>query len=51
MREDEHRKKKHGKVRHEDEFVLVEGRAFPVSVKKMGVNFITKQFDNVCHNQ
>lgn len=40
MREYEHRKQKNGEVRHEDEFVLVDGDAFLVTVEKAGIELV-----------
>jgi hypothetical protein len=50
MRQNEHREKEHGKIRHENEFVLVDRRAFLVAVKKIGINLVTEQFEDICHN-
>jgi len=51
MRENEHRKQKNGNVCQKNEFVLVDRRAFLVSVKKESINFITKQLENVGRDQ
>ena len=40
-----------GKVRHEDEFVLVDGRAFLHSSEQVGVQFVAEEFEDVCEQQ
>ena len=40
-----------GKVRHEDEFVLVDGRAFLHFSEQVGVQFVAEKFENVREKQ
>ena len=50
MRKNEHREQEHGEIRHENELVLVDSRAFLVSVEKASINLVYEQLKDVRHD-
>ena len=44
MRQYEHREQENGEVRHEYEFILVDGCTFSVSIEKVRINLVREQF-------
>lgn len=44
-------KERHRKDRHKDELILVDGSVFFGSAEKIGIQFVTKQLEEICNRQ